>query len=247
MLKAVIIDDEQLAIEELKYLLEPYKEVEVIGAFTNSNEGERFIYSHKPDLVFLDIQMPRRTGLEIAKLLLASEKPMFLIFVTAFDTYAMDAFDVSATDYLLKPITEKRLEFALKKVLQNYHKANFNYPSLDIEAHTSCGRFITLYNKGVYEPVKFSDILYCHADEGTVSISTPKLTYEYSGNISMLESILDSRFFFRCHRSYIVNIDKIEKVEPTERSYLLKLQQSRQLIPVARSHTSEFKKIMSIY
>jgi DNA-binding LytR/AlgR family response regulator len=247
MLKAVIIDDEQLAIEELKYLLEPYKEIEVIGTFTNSSEGELFIYSHKPDIIFLDIQMPRRTGLEIAKLLLTSSKPMFLIFVTAYDTYAMDAFDVSATDYLLKPITEKRLAFALEKVMRTFKNSSVDNENKDHENHLRSSKFITHYNKGVYEPVKFSDIIYCHSDEGTVSISTPRLTYEYTGNFSVLESVLDHRLFFRCHRSYIVNIEKIEKVEPTERSYLIKLNHSNHLIPVARSHASEFKKIMSIY
>lgn len=238
MLKAIIIDDEQLAIEELKYLLGSYKEIEVIGTFTNSNDGECFIYSHKPDIIFLDIQMPRRSGLEIAKLLLESNQQMHLIFVTAYENYAMNAFDVNATDYLLKPITEKRLEFALQKVLGS-HKVQ--------EINAVGSRFITLYNKGVYEPVRFSDIVYCHSDEGSVRIFTHRLTYEYSGNFSMLESLLNDHSFFRCHRSYIVNIEKIEKVEPTERSYLLQLKHSGHLIPVARSHASRFKKVMSIY
>ena len=247
MLKAVIIDDEQLAIEELKYLLDSYNEIEIIGTFTNSNDGECFIYSHKPDIVFLDIQMPRRSGLEIAKLLLESNQLMHLIFVTAYDNYAMNAFDVNATDYLLKPITEKRLAFALKKVINSPKLLNDESDLKVQEVNNAGNRFITLYNKGVYEPVRFSDIIYCHSDEGYVRIFTNQLTYEYSGNFSMLESLLCDHTFFRCHRSYIVNIEKIKKVEPTERSYLLQLQHASHLIPVARSHASHFRKIMSIY
>lgn len=238
MLKVVIIDDEPLAIEELKYLLNLHTEIDSITTFNSPSEGETYIHQNKPDLVFLDIQMPRRNGIEIAKTMQGKLPDTKIIFVTAYDAYALDAFEVHAFDYLLKPISSNRLNTALNKLLAQMHTR----PN-----HSTEKPFITLYKKGIYEPVKLSDIIYCHSDEGLVTIYTAHETYHYNGNFCNLKDGLHEHTFFRCHRSFIINLHHIEKIEPTERAYLVKMHGQETLIPVARSNSNQFKKLMSIY
>ena len=238
MLKVVIIDDEPLAIEELKYLLNLHAEIESLTVFNSPSEGECYIHQTKPDLVFLDIQMPRRNGIEIAKAMQDKLPDTKIIFVTAYDAYALDAFEVHAFDYLLKPISSNRLNAALSKILSQ----------TSIPPPIAKGKaFITLYKRGIYEPVKLTDIIYCHSDEGLVTIYTAHETYQYNGNFCNLNDGLDAHSFFRCHRSFIINLHHIEKIEPTERAFLIKMHGHETLIPVARSNSNQFKKVMSIY
>lgn len=238
MLKVVIIDDEPLAIEELKYLLNLHTEIESITAFSSPSEGECFIHQNKPDLVFLDIQMPRRNGIEIAKTMQGKLPDTKIIFVTAYEAYALDAFEVQAFDYLLKPISSNRLNMTLQKLMTQSH----------IQSNSVHEKpFITLYKKGLYEPIKLADIIYCHSDDGLVTVYTAHETYHYNGNFCHLKEGLSEHTFFRCHRSYIVNLHHIEKIEPTERTYLIKMHGQETLIPVARSNSNQFKKLMSIY
>lgn len=238
MLKVVIIDDEPLAIEELKYLLNLHAEIESLTVFNSPSEGECYIHQTKPDLVFLDIQMPRRNGIEIAKAMQDKLPDTKIIFVTAYDAYALDAFEVHAFDYLLKPISSCRLNATLNKILSQM-PTRLSKPQ---------GKaFITLYKRGIYEPVKLADIIYCHSDEGLVTIHTANETYHYNGNFCNLKDGLDTQSFFRCHRSFIINLHHIEKIEPTERAYLVKMNGHDTLIPVARSNSNQFKKVMSIY
>jgi len=238
MLKVVIIDDEPLAIEELKYLLNLHTEIENLTVFNSPSEGECYIHQTKPDLVFLDIQMPRRNGIEIAKAMQDKLPDTKIIFVTAYDAYALDAFEVHAFDYLLKPISSCRLNAALNKIVS---QTSTRYSKPQGKA------FITLYKRGIYEPVKLTDIIYCHSDEGLVTIHTAHETYHYNGNFCNLKDGLNADSFFRCHRSFIINLHHIEKIEPTERAYLVKMHGHETLIPVARSNSNQFKKVMSIY
>lgn len=239
MKTAVIVDDEHLAIEELKYLLSFRKEIELVNTFTNPIAAEQYIKQSPPDIVFLDIQMPRKSGLEIAKEILKFVPEVKIIFLTAHVTYAIDAFAVNAVDYLLKPTDKERLDIAINKII-----------ALDNNVHidkSSNRNFISLYSKGSFVPVKYKDILYCKSDDGIVTIYTKNNKFNYTGTLSHLEEILVSPCFFRSHRSYIVNIEHIEKIEPTERTYILKMNFRDELIPVSRSNAPHFKKAMSIY
>ncbi|MBN2259042.1 MAG: response regulator transcription factor [Clostridiales bacterium] len=247
MLQAVIVDDEHLAIEELNYLLSFHEEINVINTFTNPVEAKIYLKHSPPDLVFLDIQMPRKSGLEIARTLLSSSPKIKIIFVTAYDSYAIEAFSVNAIDYLLKPTSRERLDLTLERVIvqnQALHNENLNKA---VESISNNKNFITLYSNGIFVPIKFNDIIYCQSDEGLVTIITEKQKFNYSGTLSNLEEIFTSPCFFRCHRSYIINIEHVEKIEPTERTYIIKMKNIDELIPVSRSNTQTFKKIMSIY
>ncbi|MEA3422898.1 MAG: LytTR family DNA-binding domain-containing protein [Bacillota bacterium] len=239
MKTAVIVDDEHLAIEELKYLLSFREEIELVNTFTNPIAAEQYIKQSPPDIVFLDIQMPRKSGLEIAKEILKFVPKVKIIFLTAHVTYAIDAFAVNAVDYLLKPTDKERLDIALNKIITLNDKTH-----IDKSSNRS---FISLYSKGSFRPVKYEDILYCKSDDGIVTIHTKNNKFNYTGTLSHLEEILISPCFFRCHRSYIVNLEHIEKIEPTERTYTLKMHFKNELIPVSRSNASQFRMIMSIY
>ena len=243
---AVIIDDEHLAIEELKYLLSQNKSLEVISTFTNPLRALKFLKANQVDIVFLDIQMPMKSGVELAKDLMILPYAPKIIFVTAYDKYAIDAFNVNAVDYLLKPTSQMRLNQAVKKVITEKPSTHSGRVNALIENLTQNKDFITLYVEGIFMPVRFENIIFCQSDEGEVTIHTKNRSILFSDTLSHLESSLSNMNFFRCHRSYIVNILHIEKIEPTERTYLLKMVDYDHLIPVSRSNVQAFKKIMSI-
>lgn len=247
MKTAVIIDDEQLAISELQYLLSFNDDIEVVNSFTNPLKALKYLSTHSIDVLFLDIQMPMKSGLQLAKDLIEINKAPKIVFVTAYDTYAIEAFNVDAVDYILKPTSQQRLEQTLKKVMTDTTDINNRNINAMLNRINNDNHFITLYKDGLFIPVRFENILFCKAVEGEVTIHTNDSIFYYNNTLSTLEEILTSTCFFRCHRSYIINIQHIKKIEPTERSFLLQVVESNELIPVSRSNCTNFKKIMSIY
>jgi DNA-binding LytR/AlgR family response regulator len=244
---AVIIDDENLAIEELKYLVSQNKSIEVIGTFTNPLHALDFLKNHSVDVVFLDIQMPMKSGLELAKDIMHLIKSPKIIFVTAYDTYAIDAFNVNAIDYILKPTSQERLDQAVNKVIIDKKEDYNDKINTFIDNIPQNKDFITLYVDGIFMPIRYENIVFCQSDGGLVTIFTKNKEIPFSDTLSSLEASFTPPYFFRCHRSYIVNIQYIEKIEPTERTYLLKMIGNDKLIPVSRSNVLKFKKIMSIH
>lgn len=246
MKTAIIVDDEQPAIDELKYLLSFNKNINVVNTFTNSIIAYKYISNHSIDILFLDIQMPMKSGLEFAKDLIKHNDSPKIIFITAYDSYALDAFEVNAIDYLLKPTNKDRLEQALEKIFgQNTYENNDKIDSLFKQKNGN--NFISLYKNGIFVPVRYENIIYCKSDDGDVTIYTKSNFFSYPNTLFALKKILSTSCFFQCHRSYIINIQHIEKIEPTERTFLLKMDHKEELIPVSRSNVNNFKNIMSIY
>lgn len=247
MKTAVIVDDEQLAISELTYLLSFNDNIEVVNSFTNPMKALKYLSTHSIDVLFLDIQMPMKSGLQLAKELIELNKAPKIIFVTAYDTYAIEAFNVDAVDYILKPTSQQRLDHAVKKIMNETDDINTLNINAMLNRINNDNHFITLYKDGIFIPVRFENIIFCKAIEGDVTIHTSDTVFNYNNTLSTLEEILTSPCFFRCHRSYIINIQHIIKIEPTERTFLLQVGKSDELIPVSRSNSTNFKKIMSIY
>lgn len=235
-MNVVIVDDEHLAIEELVFQLSLFDYIQISSTFMDSEKAYDYIMGNEIDIVFLDIQMPGTNGLKFAKKIL-SEKNVHIIFVTAFTEYAVFSYELDAVDYLLKPINNARLAKALEKV---------NLSGLRQRPQKVMKDFLLIYENDVLKPIKYDDISYCRADDKHVKIYTRNQKYYYDNNIGKLEEMLDESYFFRCHRSFIINLKHIAMIEPVERTYLVKMVGYNELIPISRSNVQTFKKIMSI-
>lgn len=242
-MKAIIIDDERLARAELRKLLQEYPEVEVIDEASNAEEGIQKIDSLQPDLVFLDIQMPGKTGFDM---LAELERTPQVIFTTAYDDFALKAFEVNALDYLLKPIEPKRLADAVQKL----QLAETREPKGETE---NTNNSILSENDQVFVKdgercwfVKLSDIRLFESvgNYAKVFFGTNKPLILKS--LNALEERLDEKTFFRANRKHIVNLRMIDKIEPYFNGGLLLELKGGEKIEVSRRQTVKFKEMMSL-
>jgi two-component system LytT family response regulator len=242
--KAIIIDDERLARMELRKMLADYPEIEVVAEAANATEGRQRIDELHPDLIFLDIQMPGKTGFELLEEL---DSAPHVIFTTAYDEYALRAFEVSAVDYLLKPIEPKRLSDALHKL--EYADEREHEP----DGHQSLqrgtlGEFDQVFVKDGERCwfVKLTDIRLFESagNYAKVFFGTNKPLILKS--LNALEERLDDRIFFRANRKHIVNLRMIEKVEPYFNGGLLLEIRGGDKIEVSRRQAVRFKEMMSL-
>ncbi len=243
MIKAIIIDDERLARTELRKLLAEHPEIEVIGEAANADEGMEKIESMNPELVFLDIQMPGKTGFEM---LAELDRTPNVIFTTAYDEYALKAFEVNALDYLLKPVEPKRLADALQKFHAQEEREQAVNPA-------NMNRSILSENDQVFVKdgercwfVKLSDIRLFESvgNYAKVYFSTNKPLILKS--LNALEERLDEKVFFRANRKHIVNLRLIDKIEPYFNGGLLLELKGGEKIEVSRRQTVKFKEMMSL-
>ncbi|WP_420315648.1 LytR/AlgR family response regulator transcription factor [Ekhidna sp.] len=235
-MKAIIVDDTRLARQELQFLLKNHKDVQVIGEAENADQAKEMIEELKPDLVFLDIQMPDKDGFELLEML--DEVPQ-IIFTTAYSEYAIKAFDYNALDYLKKPITDDRLTLALQRVQENIEQSEDSKDVLNensqvfVKDGEKCW-FVTLKDVRLFEIWDNYTRIYFEDHKPMI----PK-TLQY------MESRLDPKVFFRANRQQIINMKWIDKIEPwfsgTIRLYL----KDGTEIEVSRRQTSRFKELMS--
>jgi len=244
MIRAIIIDDERLARNELKKLLLDFPEIEVIAEAANANEGVERIDSLNPDLIFLDIQMPGKTGFDMLSEL---ERAPNVIFTTAYDEYALKAFEVNALDYLLKPVEPKRLADALQKLQLEEDKD-------PISDHTiSVNRSILNEHDQVFVKdgercwfVKLSDIRLFESVGNYAKVYFGPNKPLILKSLNALEERLDEKVFFRANRKHIVNLRLIEKIEPYFNGGLLLEMKGGEKIEVSRRQTVKFKEMMSL-
>lgn len=242
--KAIIIDDERLARNELKKLLSEFPDIEVIDEASNADEGLQKIEALHPDLIFLDIQMPGKTGFDLLSEL---ERTPEVIFTTAYDEYALRAFEVNALDYLLKPIEPKRLADALHK-LDEEEKEHTN----DGEP-VSMNRSMLSENDQVFVKdgercwfVKLSDIRLFESVGNYAKVYFGPNKPLILKSLNALEERLDEKMFFRANRKHIVNLRMIEKVEPYFNGGLLLEIHGGDKIEVSRRQAVKFKEMMSL-
>jgi two-component system LytT family response regulator len=243
-MKAIIIDDERLARTELRKLLQEFPEIEVVDEAANVEEGLAKVESHNPDLIFLDIQMPGKTGFD---LLAELERAPQVIFTTAYDEYALKAFEVNALDYLLKPIEPKRLADALHKL------ANGDHGNHSATFHPDGNRSLLTENDQVFVKdgdrcwfVKLSEIRLFESvgNYAKVFFSTNKPLILKS--LNSLEERLDDKVFFRANRKHIVNLRLIDKIEPYFNGGLLLELKGGEKIEVSRRQTVKFKEMKGL-
>ncbi len=247
--KALIVDDEYPARQELRHILSEIEEVEVVGEAVNGVEAKMLVEALDYSVIFLDIQMPGLTGLELGKLIQGQEHPPAVIFVTAYDDYAIRAFEVNAIDYLLKPFSEERVQQSVEKVKKYYTGRD----KKEVKDSVASGldmdfSLITVEKQGKTLLLDESDIYYIFTEKEYVFIKTKteKLLTKFS--LKDLESRLSSNKFFRTHRCYIVNIKKVTEIIPLFNGTcnLVVADVEKSKVPVSRTQTKKLKKILGI-
>ena len=245
-MKAIIIDDERLARTELRKLLQDYPEIEIVDEASNAEEGIQKIDTHNPDLIFLDIQMPGKTGFDMLSELDHSPQ---VIFTTAYDEYALKAFEVNALDYLLKPIEPRRLADAVEKLRRTTHnggseKANY-HPS---EPTNILGESDQVFVKDGERCwfVKLSEVRLFESVGNYAKVFFGGNKPLILKSLNALEERLDDKVFFRANRKHIVNLRMIDKIEPYFNGGLLLELKGSEKIEVSRRQTVKFKEMMSL-
>ena len=263
-LSTIIVDDEQLARDELAYLLKSTGEVDVVAQGKNGLEAVNLIKEHEPDLVFLDVQMPGLDGFGVIKKLLDKKVPMpQVVFATAFDQYAVKAFEVNAVDYLLKPFDKKRVAQSVAKARKNIEQ---NEAQKEAAAAPSAGQLdalvkmleqqqapqpqkLLLRTAGRMYLVDQKEICFASIEDGVITVVTAQM--EGQSNCRTLEELLESldpKAFWRAHRSYLVNINRIKEVVPWfKSSYQLRMDDKKQSeIPVSRAQTKRLRELFGL-
>jgi two-component system, LytTR family, response regulator LytT len=249
----LIVDDEQLAREELTFLLKDYPEVEIIDSASNGLDAIKLIEQLEPDLVFLDVQMPGLDGLGVvAKLEGKLDLAPHFVFTTAYDNYAVEAFRLKALDYLLKPIEKERLAETVSRVRRiAEEKRAVQERALDfVPGKAALQRsklLVKANNRNLI--VDAQDVIYATIDDGMITVVTSQ--FEGQSNyrtIEELQSNLDPNLFWRVHRSFLININKIKEVIPWfKSSFQLKMDDKKQTeIPVSRIQTKRLRALLKI-
>ncbi len=257
-LSAVIVDDEQLARDELAFLLKDVGDVEVVAQGKNGVEGVNLIKEHNPDLVFLDVQMPGLDGFGVIKKLLDKKVNLpKIVFATAFDQYAVKAFEVNAVDYLLKPFDKKRVAQSVQKVRDKLESGNPSSDKLEtlvrmLESQKPQASKLLIKAGGRLFLVNQKDIGFASIEEGVITVVTGGSNgMEGQSNCRTLEELLESldpNLFWRAHRSYLVNINRIKEVVPWfKSSYQLRMDDKKQTeIPVSRAQTKRLRELFGL-
>ncbi|MBM3801894.1 MAG: response regulator transcription factor [Acidimicrobiia bacterium] len=253
-ISCIIVDDEQPALEEINFLLESIPEVKVIGQGRNGIEAIRLVEELEPDLLFLDIEMPGLNGFKVVEELAAKDQLPQVIFVTAYDQYAVKAFDVSAVDYILKPIEKSRLEKAVQRAQKQLESESGVQRQLknliSLMAPTSHKKSkLLLKDKNRNLLIDSDEIVFASVSGSVVHLSTAELTGETNfRTLEELQANLDPEIFWRVHRSFLVNLNKIREVVPWfNRTLQLKMADKRASeIPVSRSHSRRLKEYLKL-
>jgi two-component system LytT family response regulator/two-component system response regulator LytT len=257
-LKALVVDDEQLAREELSFLLAQVEGVEVVGQAGNGIEAIGLIEDLSPDVIFLDVQMPGMNGFEVARQMLGRESAAEIVFVTAYDQYAIEGFQVNAVDYLLKPVDVARLEQAVQRTRRRL-QSDRTRPAM---ANEDLERIVKLVTERQSRRERLAvkigervmlvdadDLIFASLADDVITVVAGNLTGTSNyRSLDELQERLDPSVFWRVHRSYLVNINKIKEIVPWfSRNYILKMNDGRTTeIPVSRSQTKRLREYLRL-
>lgn len=269
MIKAIIIDDEPLARMIVQEYLQSYSEITVVQECGDGFEGIKAIQQHHPDLIFLDIQMPKINGFEMLELV---EEPPAVIFTTAFDEYAIRAFENHAVDYLLKPFNKQRFDKAVRKWLDQYTATS---PKSDLISISSASattddnttvssgsktrelletashspsqqQRVVVKTGGKIKIIPVEDIHYLEASDDYVRIHTHNGVFLKNKTMNYFEQVLDASQFVRTHRSYILNVQQVTRIDPYEKDSHLCILQSGASVPVSKSGYVKLKTVLGL-
>jgi two-component system, LytTR family, response regulator len=254
-MKTVVVDDEELARDELRFLLEQLGGIDIVAQAGNGVDALRVIEEYQPDLVMLDVQMPGLTGFEVARRVVQAGIESQLVFVTAFDQYAIDAFEVNAVDYLLKPVEPERLAMAVERVrkrlaAEKVKKEADLEPLLQMLTERQARREqLAIKVDDRFLLVQTDEVIHASVEDDQVRVVTNSLsgTSNYR-TLDELQTRLDPSVFWRVHRSHLVNINKIKEIVPWfSRNYILKMKDAKGTeIPVSRSQTRRLRDYLKL-
>lgn len=245
MLKCIVIDDEKPAVDEMVYLLSEFEDVEIVATFTDCMSFISSIDKYDNHVIFLDINMPKISGLLIADHIIKNNIPIRIVFVTAYDTYAIKAFEVNAVDYLLKPVEKERLAQTIDRLSQDIDEvAQIKEIVKDYKLNQ---QVMSLYRDGILKPIKYEDISLIYFEDRTTHVITKYGNYVCKKNLSELEDLLTDNFF-RCHRAYIINLDCVDSIEPWfNNTYMVTVKDYSEQVPISRGNINTFKEKMHIF
>lgn len=238
--KAVIVDDELPICDEIEFLLNQQNDIEVCKKFTSCIDALVYILDRKPQLVFLDINMPGMSGMEMAQKLSILQNPPYIVFITAYPEHAVEAFNTPAVAYITKPVTQEKLAKALAKIRNLSAKAPPEKGTLTAKVCVVSGDKIVPLNK--------KDIVFIYVKDKNVYVRTH--TNEFSTMLTLQEfdNLLTETNFFRIHRQYVINLDEILEITPWfHGSYLLRMNDfSKQEVPVSRNRVKAFRTALGL-
>lgn len=245
-MKVIIIDDEPLARSVVKEYLQKYPQLELWQECNDGLEGLKAIQEHNPDLIFLDIQMPKINGFEMLELL---DQPPAVIFTTAFDEYAIKAFEAHAVDYLLKPFSQERFDKAIEKVMaqKNISPEKITQELLETAAQSpSQSQRIVVKNGSKIKIIPVQEVFYLEAADDYVKIHTKEGYFLKNKTMNHFEQSLDQQHFVRSHRSYIINIQQITRIDPYEKDNHVAILRSGAKVPVSRNGYVRLRQVLGL-
>lgn len=243
MYKVLIVDDEPLAADLVQEYLEAFPDFKVQERCLDGFAAMKAIQIEKPDLIFLDVQMPKLTGFELLELL---DNPPPIIFTTAFDEYALKAFETNAVDYLLKPFSEERFAQAIAKFLAQPKHMQEAISALQKERDHGPRDRLVVKDGGRIRIIPFPELIRIEADGDYVQIVSEKGTYAKKKTLSFYEKLLPKPLFMRVHRSHLLNVEKIERLDPYGKNDHLALLKDGSRIPVSRGGFAELKEVLGL-
>lgn len=240
-MRALVIDDERLARKELISLLSNYPKIEIVGEAVNADDALEKIAELKPELLFLDIQMPGKNGFELLE---ALDVVPQVIFTTAYDEYALKAFEVNALDYLLKPIRKERLEECIQKIDEEEYDKKTEYQPEEYKLKLTDRVFVKDGDKCWF--VRLSDVRLFESDGNYIKVYFDTFKPMIHKSLNALDKKLDDRSFFRASRKHIINLSWVENIEPWFNGGLLVKMKGGEKVEVSRRQASKFKDLMSL-
>lgn len=245
-IRAIIVDDEELARRILREYVSHETDLEIVGECANGFEAVKAVGEHKPDLLFLDIQMPKLDGFEVLELI---DRSLAVVFVTAYDQYATKAFDAAAVDYLLKPFDQNRFKAALEKARRQIRESTPTVSAAALKhAAQALGRYaerIVVKDGARVHIIPVAQLDYAEAQDDYVSLRSGGKSYLKQQTISSLEESLDPKLFVRVHRSFLLNFEKVSKIEPYTKDTRLAILADGSQIPVSRAGYLRLKDLMA--
>lgn len=248
MLKVILVDDEKPSLDELEFILSSCSYCHVIKKFTNPLEALEYIKIEEPDVVFLDINMPVLDGLSLAEEMMKLHLRTNIIFASAYDHYALSAFDMNAIDYILKPYETDRIFKAIRKIRTRIESplSQRIYNEKQLPKSQKVNK-IPIWKGDKIILINISDILYCQVQDGELILHTSGESFIMNDTLTNIESKLPLDMFFKTHRSFIVNITKVSEVSSYfNNTLVIKLEGSSVELPVSRSNVKHFKEMLKI-
>ena len=260
MFKAILIDDEELSLEQLSYVLQKQQDVEICGSYTDPVEALAVIKKTNPDILFVDVSMPCINGFQLAKEIQNEGLRPYIVFVTAFREYAINAFEVEAVDYVQKPFLGERIDMALDKIrrrasgekecAEKQGKLGGNNGKKNTSRQQGFESDISWFPVVENESIKLlhvNDVYYCSVDNKTTLIYSKDKSYPINYTLSKIEENYSSKLFFRCHKSFIVNLNHVEKIIPLfKQNHIIKLKNFKEEIPVSRHYVKKLKSLLQL-